>query len=472
MLADQLVRGGQPPRSLKDLAAEYLGLALDKSFQEADWGGPLSPAMLAYAARDAAVLLPLERHLRERLRAEGLERVAELEMRALPAVTWLEHSGCPFDFAAWEGLAEQAQAERDRLVAELSEVAGADVNWASVPQVLAALRTAGLAVDDTREETLSQHADHPLVSRLLAYREAAKRLGTYGKDWLRYASPATGRVHADWRQIGAASGRMACCSPSLQTLPRDGRYRACIRPGEGLVLIKADYSQIELRIAAELAGEQRMIAAFARGEDLHRLTAALVLGKPPDAVTADDRQLAKAVNFGLLYGMGAQAFAAHARTAYGVTLSEAQAAALREKFFEAYPGLRRWHRAQRDGPVTTRTLLGRKRFGVQKFTEKLNLPVQGSGADGLKAALGLLWETRDRCPAARPMLLVHDEIVLECRAADVDTEQGWLVDCMTQGMQAVLRQVPVEVGATICRDWSGAPPVVASSADRVVPWFA
>ncbi len=457
MLADQLVRGGQPPRGLAELAQESLGLALDKSLQHADWSGELSPSMLQYAAADAAVLLPLERHLRARLRAEGLERVAELELRALPAIAWLEHSGCPFDFSAWEGLAEQAGAERDRLAAELSQMAGAAVNWDSVPQVLAALRAAGLAVDDTREETLCRHADHPLVSRLLAYREAAKRAGTYGKDWLRYASPADGRVHADWFQIGAASGRMACRNPNLQNLPRDGRYRACIRPGEGLVLIKADYSQIELRIAAELSGERRMIDAFRRGDDLHRLTAALVLGKRSEAVTKDDRQLAKAVNFGLLYGMGATAFAAHALQGYGVTLTEAQAAEMREKFFDAYPGLRRWHRAQPRGPMTTRTLLGRTRCAVEKFTEKLNTPVQGSGADGLKLALAELWESRGRCPAARPVLAVHDELVIEAPAEAAEPARRWLVACMQRGMGEVLRQVPAVVEATIVRDYGGAP---------------
>ncbi len=461
MLADQLSRGCAPPRGLKDLTPEYLGQELDKAFQEADWSGELSPAMLQYAAHAAALVLPLHRHLRDRLRAEGLERVAELEQRCLPAIAWLEQTGCPFDFGAWEALAEQAGAERDRLAAELSERAGAAINWDSVPQVLAALHAAGLSPDDlpdTREETLCRHADHPLVSRLLAYREAAKRAGTYGKDWLAYSSPADGRVHADWHQIGAASGRMACRNPNLQNLPRDPRYRACVRPGAGLVLIKADYAQIELRIAAELAGERRMIEAFLRGEDLHRLTAALVLGKPPDAVTKDDRQLAKAINFGLLYGMGATAFAAHARTAYGVTLSEAQAAALREKFFQAYPALRRWHRAQPEGSITTRTLLGRKRFGVERFTEKLNTPVQGSGADGLKAALAELWETRERCPAARPVLAVHDEIVVEVATERAEAARRWLVACMTRGMQAVLREVPVEVEAMISRDLGGASP--------------
>ncbi len=469
MLADQLVRGCAPPRSLKELAAEVLGLELDKSFQESDWSGALSPGMLRYAARDAAVLLPLYERLQKRLASLELTRVAEVEMRALPAVTWLEQTGCPFDFAGWSELAEAAERERDRLAMDLSQLAGpgAAVSWDSVPQALTTLRAAGVDVPDTREETLARHADHPLVALLVRYREAAKRAGTYGKDWLRYASPATGRLHPDWRQIGAASGRMACKSPNLQNLPRDPAYRACVRPANGRVLVKADYTQIELRIAAELAGERRMIDAFRRGEDLHRLTAALVRGTRPEDVTKDDRQLAKAVNFGLLYGMGARAFAAHARTAYGLRLSEGEVEALRETFFAAYPGLRRWHRAQPDGPLTTRTLLGRKRFGVERFTEKLNTPVQGSGADGLKAALALVWETRERCPTARPIVVVHDEVVLECPADAGEAVRDWLVQCMRQGMEAVLRQVPVVVEATIGRDWSGASSRVSGSESAI-----
>ena len=108
----------------------------------------------------------------------------------------------------------------------------------------------------------------------------------------------------------------------------------------------------------------------------------------------------------------------------------------RRRFFDLYAGLRRWHRSQpgEERPVDTRTLAGRRRLGVTRFTEKLNSPVQGSGADGLKAALALLWETRDRCPSAAPVLVVHDEIVLECDVADVEQAQDWLTDCMTRGM--------------------------------------
>ena len=139
-----------------------------------------------------------------------------------------------------------------------------------------------------------------------------------------------------YRLIGAASGRMACSTPNLQNIPRDPAYRRCIRPAAGRVLVKADYSQIELRIAAQVSGDTAMQEAFRAGEDLHTTTARAVLGREP---TKDDRQLAKALNFGLLYGMGAERLRIYAQDEYGVTLSEAEAARFRQRFFQTYPGL-------------------------------------------------------------------------------------------------------------------------------------
>lgn len=463
-LAAQLLEAKPAMPALADLAATLLGVTLDKTHQQADWSGVLTPAMLAYAARDAAVLLPLYDRLTSALRQAGLERVANIEFRALPAVAWLRLTGAPFDADAWRVVSDAAYAEQLRLAEALTATAealvgpntlfGRAVNWDSAPQVLGLLREAGLDVADTREETLTRYREHSLVAGLLTYREAAKRAGTYGLDWLRHVHPLTGRIHADWRQIGAVTSRMTSDRPNLQNIPRDPRHRACFHPADGRVLVKADYAQIELRIAAALAGEARMLAALARGEDLHTLTASLVLGKAPDAVTKEDRQLAKAVNFGLLYGMGAAAFAVHTRTAYGLSLTDDEAKALRARFFAAYPGLKRWHRSQPDGVVEVRTAAGRRRV-VERFTDKLNTPVQGTGADGLKLALALLWETRQQCPSAAPVLVVHDEIVVECDADEAETARAWLVDAMERGMRALVPQVPIVVEAVICGDWSG-----------------
>jgi DNA polymerase-1 len=206
---------------------------------------------------------------------------------------------------------------------------------------------------------------------------------------------------------------MSCTGPNLQQLPRDAAYRRCIRAPEGKVLVKADYSQIELRIAAKVSGDQAMLEAYGRGEDLHALTARRVLGL--EQVTKEHRQLAKALNFGLLYGIQAKGFRVYARRQYGLDLTLEQAEQYRRAFFTAYPGLETWHRrVKQEHAPETRTLAGRRRLlGVQTSdTLRLNSPVQETGADGLKLALALLWERRGQCLGAFPVLAVHDETAL------------------------------------------------------------
>jgi DNA polymerase-1 len=175
-------------------------------------------------------------------------------------------------------------------------------------------------------------------------------------------------------------------------------------------------------------------------------------------VTKADRQLAKAVNFGLLYGMGAKNFRVYARSKYGVELTEDQAQQYRNAFFDLYPALRSWHRAigRTEGQaIETRTLAGRRCLNVSRFTEKLNLGVQGTGADGLKAALGLLWERRAECPGAMPVLAVHDEIVIECDADQAKAASEWLKRAMLDGVAPLVAPVPVEVEVSIAPTWCG-----------------
>jgi DNA polymerase-1 len=236
--------------------------------------------------------------------------------------------------------------------------------------------------------------------------------------------------------------------------------RACIAPGNGLVIVKADFSQIELRLAALIAGDAAMLAALRAGEDLHRRTAAAVLGVDPAAVTPAHRQLAKALNFGLLYGMGAEGLRRYAFITYGVTLTREEAARYRALFFAAYPELRRWHERQPRGVVETRTLAGRRRLGVERFTDKLNSSVQGSGADGLKLALAGLWESRALAPSARLLLPVHDELVVECPAQDADAVASWLAEQMTAAMVALVGDaVPIVVDTAIGPSWAGDEPI-------------
>ncbi|MDP6495495.1 MAG: DNA polymerase, partial [Dehalococcoidia bacterium] len=405
-------------------------------------------------------------------KAEELQmaRVVDLENRLVPAICWLERSGVGFDSDRWSALVTTARTKAEKQSQGLSDIATAElgteglwgrqgqpINWNSPAQVLRALQGLGLDVDNTRQETLEAvKAQHPIVPPLLAHREAAKKLSTYGDGWSKHIHPATNRVHADWRQIGAATGRMSCKSPNLQNLPREQAYRACFRPETGRVLIKADYSQLELRLAAQIANDSPMKAAFQAGDDLHELTASQLKGKgEPHEIAPEDRQLAKAVNFGLIYGMGAERLADYARSSYGVKMDMTAAKSVRAAYFKAHPGIRSWHASQ-GRRQETRTVLGRRRTfdGNGYFTEKLNSPVQGTGADGLKFALIELWETRgDR--DAYPVLVVHDEIVIEAPVETAQEAKEWLQTCMRNGMAQVLKDVPVVVEARIQDSWDG-----------------
>jgi DNA polymerase-1 len=393
MLQAQLLAAGTRDKvSLAACAQRELGRELSKEEQSGDWSGGLTAAQLDYAAEDARVLAPLHAAQMTRLRAAGLERVYEIERRCLPAVVWMADKGVAFDRQTWLALAGEAEAEANALSDRLNQLAPQNaqaglsvVNWNSPVQIKAVFHTLGISLDSTDDEHLAA-VNHPIAEAIRDYRAARKRCTTYGADWLKHVAPDN-RVYAGWRQLGADSGRMSCRDPNLQNLPRNPRYRKCFVAPPGRVLVKADYSQVELRIAAKIAGEQRMVEAYRRGDDLHTLTARMLLGK--DEVTKADRQLAKAVNFGLLYGMGWKGFRIYARTNYGVDLTAEQAQSYRAAFFQAYPGLARWHQqVRRAHAPETRTLTGRRRLLTRDNPDHLAAEHPGAGRRGGRAEAG------------------------------------------------------------------------------------
>jgi DNA polymerase-1 len=231
---------------------------------------------------------------------------------------------------------------------------------------------------------------------------------------------------------------------------------------DGKRLIVADYSQIELRAAAAIAGETKMIDAYKAGADLHKLTAATVLDKPESDVTKSDRQLAKAVNFGLIYGQSAPGLVKYAATSYGVTMEEDEAFAIRQAFFRTYSRLRQWHglshNTAADGVTEVRTRTGRRRLipnnasEWERFTALVNTPVQGGTADGMKHALILIHERLPK--SARIVSTVHDEVVVECREESADQCREIITTAMVEAMAALFPEVPVEVEANICTTWA------------------
>jgi DNA polymerase-1 len=473
MIAEKLLdckEYSEPRRhSLKELAAK-VGIQLNKEHQTADWSGLLTWDMLRYAAMDAYAAYKVYLSQRERIAGEGLGRAMAIEMGALPAIAAMRAWGVGVDGEAvkrdWEAhLAEVRELEKElepygREV-EPSLNLGERLNWNRLELIKKVLHRQGLPADETNEEALAPYKDHPFVATLLKWREVTKR----GKLLAGLLDPSRrgGRIYADWDALGAGTGRMTCSSPNLQQTPHE--LRAYIKPREGCVLVKADFSQIELRIAAALAKDRRMLQAFREGTDLHRLTASQVLSKPIDRVAKEERQLAKALNFGLLYGMGAEGLKTYAATQYGVSLPLERATEYREKFFATYPGLAKWHRetgrtlreakSRGEGGIIVETLAGRKRW-VEGLTAALNTPVQGTGADGLKAAVAVLYKRlleRGLWGEVRIVLLVHDEVVVEAPIPLAIEATHLLTEAMREGMEAVVKGVPIEVEAGIYSDW-------------------
>lgn len=474
----------QPSYRLQHVVERTLGLTLDKAEQTSDWSGShLSEEQLVYAARDAAILLPLEAALTEAITQADLTRIATIEMTCLPAMVAMQEVGMPLDIEPWLALASAAQAELTAIEHELQSLVEASgyvkpikytktgkipknhdplMNWKSWQQVVPWLKHLGLEVERLNKEVLAMlHTDTPAVALLqerYQWVEGTKRGEQWVADYVR-----DGRVYAEFRQLGSSAGRMSCAEPNLQNIPRHERYRRCFRAPEGYCLLKADYGQIELRIAAVLANETRMLTAFREGKDLHRLTAARVRGTLPDEVTDEERHVAKTVNFGLIYGLGAESLRAKVWTEAHIEISLAEAEEFRRAFFQMYPAFERWHgdmkrQIRREGSIDTRTLTGRRRLDVREYTETANTPTQGSAADGFKLALARLWQDRQSCPTARVIGVVHDEIIVEAPLHEAEAAKAWLKQHMEAAMTRVVRgKVPIVADVKIGQDWAGTP---------------
>src|SRR6266850_4309508 len=326
LLASQIVSAGdiEERHGLNAIAARYLNEEVDKTERLSNWELELSEAQLQYAARDAAVLIPLREKLIDRIKSLGLIQSAQLEFECVMPVVDIELTGFFMNKERWLEQLAIVETRRGELANELQEMLGegvaqaslfgpprANINLDSQQQVTEALNRMGIPLpDSTRNWKLQPLAvQYPVVAKLLEYRTMQKALTSYGQNMIEYINPKTGRLHADFRQIGAPTGRFACTNPNIQQVPHAPEYRRCFTGfPEGRRLVIADYSQIELRILAEFSNDHGFIEAFNSGADLHRVTAAQVFGVSLDPVTKDQRDFAKRLNFGVVYGIGAQRF--------------------------------------------------------------------------------------------------------------------------------------------------------------------
>lgn len=438
------------------------------------WRGPLTREQLQLAARRTGILLPLRAKLVDLLVRFDLVATAQLEFECLPAMAEMQWRGIGVDRAALERVRSQLIRKQEELRRELRRTLGETVNLDSPQQVQQGLALMGYFVEGSSPKDIKTDALPQEVLEVLgAYRSTVALERNFVSKSLAAINSDTGRIYSQWHQHGAATGRISCSNPPLQGTPKLSDIRACFVPQSGNRFVIGDLSQIELRVAAEISGDRRMIAAFRNGQDLHRLTAALITDKPLAAVTDQERQAAKAVNFGLLFGMGAETLMKYAKDRYGTALTSREARIFREKFFKGYPELSDWIREQIKNPTRqTRTLGGRRRIWNDEdplATELINSPIQGTAADILKKALALLPEALVPFEAMI-VACIHDEIILEApkdRAAKVAEV---LRNTMEKAGAVFLREVPTEAKVRVADSWAeNQPPAEKKPVNKLFP---
>jgi DNA polymerase-1 len=473
---------------MDSVAQRYLGLKTTTYEEVAGKGAkqiPFSQVSIehagAYAAEDADVTLRLHRTLWPAIEHEPLLKrlYEEFEQPLVPVLLRMEHRGVLIDRAMLRKQSGELGRRALELQAEAHRAAGQPFNLDSPKQLqvilyekaqIPVLRKTPTGQPSTAEDVLEELADaHPLPRLILEYRSIAKLRSTYTEKLPEQVNERTGRVHTSYHQAVAQTGRLSSTDPNLQNIPirtpEGRRIRQAFVAPPGCVLLAADYSQIELRIMAHLSGDAGLLRAFAEERDVHQATAAEVFGVPLEAVTADQRRSAKAINFGLIYGMSAFGLARQ----LGVERGAAQRYV--DLYFDRYPGVKRYMdetRARARDTGFVETVFGRRLYlpeirsrnrALQQYAERsaINAPMQGTAADIIKLAMIAVdhWCEHDSAGDARLIMQVHDELVLEVRAAAVAPVTAAVRSLMVAAGADTLK-VPLGVGIGAGANWDEA----------------
>lgn len=487
--------------SLFAVALKYTGRELNKEIRKSFYGmrgSEFSQEQLQYGFDDVDVLWDIMNAQQKLISDQSMDQIAQIEFDLTAVVADMENVGVPVNVPLWkEKIAREHELRAEsesRLYEMLFDSGKIDeqigmferrfgtsykkgtkyLNLSSPDQVKAALAKIGIKVDNTDERTLSL-IDHPVPKELLNYREHDKLISTYGDKLLDKIHPFTGRMHADFQQIGTETGRFSCEKPNMQNLPAS--LRECFGD-EDHVFVGADYANFELRILAELSEDSNMMSAFLAGHDPHKSTASLMFRKPIDTVTKEERFIAKTINFGITYGMGIKKLMdmlnkeAIKTGAKKVNFMDAKA--LMDRHEAVYRKARVW--IQNAGRTAysrgySETMLGRRRFFTQPnpnemdektFKDRVasierqgaNAPIQGTNADITKLAMVRVWDNlRDAGYKANIVIQVHDEIVCSAHKAQTEGVKEVVQASMTEAAQEVLRKVPVKTDPYVSQYW-------------------
>lgn len=432
-----------------------------------------------YAAEDADITLRLHQTLWGKLSAEpGLAKVfSEIELPLLPVLARMERLGTTIEPKLLHQQSQEIEVRLAELEKQAHELAGQEFNLSSPKQLgeilftklgLPIIKKTPKGAPSTAEEVLAELAEtYELPRLLMEHRGLAKLKSTYTDKLPLMIKPQTGRVHTSYHQAVAATGRLSSTDPNLQNIPvrneQGRRIRQAFIPCAGYKLVAADYSQIELRIMAHLSGDKGLLTAFAEGKDIHKATAAEVFGVALEAVTSDMRRSAKAINFGLIYGMSAFGLAKQ----LGIGRAEAQK--YMDLYFERYPGVLEYMertRQQADAQGYVETLFGRRLYlpdiksrnaGLRKAAERaaINAPMQGTAADIIKRAMinvdGWIRGIEDQ--SIRMLMQVHDELVFEIREEKLEEYIAIIKEKMSAAAEL---HVPLVVEAGTGDNWDQA----------------
>lgn len=432
-----------------------------------------------YAAEDADITLRLHQALWGKLSAEpGLAKVfSEIELPLLPVLARMERLGTTIEPKLLHQQSQEIEVRLAELEKQAHELAGQEFNLSSPKQLgeilftklgLPIIKKTPKGAPSTAEEVLAELAEtYELPQLLMEHRGLAKLKSTYTDKLPLMIKPQTGRVHTSYHQAVAATGRLSSTDPNLQNIPvrneQGRRIRQAFIPCAGYKLVAADYSQIELRIMAHLSGDKGLLTAFAEGKDIHKATAAEVFGVALDAVTSDMRRSAKAINFGLIYGMSAFGLAKQ----LGIGRAEAQK--YMDLYFERYPGVLEYMertRQQADVQGYVETLFGRRLYlpdiksrnaGLRKAAERaaINAPMQGTAADIIKRAMINVdgWIRGIEDESIRMLMQVHDELVFEIREEKLEEYIALIKEKMSGAAEL---DVPLVVEAGTGDNWEQA----------------
>jgi len=444
--------------SLRAVAAHILGIDISKTQQTSDWSQrPLSKEQLCYAATDVLVTYDCAKVLLKALSKYKLSSIYNLNRKAMHPLVRMMLNGLKVDTDAHIKHIEEWEKEKQNKLQQI-EVLFDGVNLNSPTQISKwieanvdkKLKTnwpvsekTGLFKADTK--TLHRYQALPWVDTLLSYKKYSKLLSTYGQSLLDAINPVTNRLHGSFTLGYTGTGRLSSRNPNLQNIPRGTTMRSIFIPSPRNIYVGADYSQIEIRVAGILSGDKAILQAYKDGIDLHKLIVAKVTGKDLKEITKQERQMGKAINFGLLFGMGWRGLIEYSKWNYGVSMTEQDSRKAVSEFRNLYKGYTSWQkkcRQQADISGTTTTMVGkvRKLSVTNQYTCSVNHPVQGSAAEIVIQALCNLYDA-----GAYIVNCVHDEIILEVLEYNVEEHSSTLEKCMIKAVTDIFPKCPKDM---------------------------